>query len=96
MTQPRDAKDTISQMIERLLSGPARPGQAFTMPGTNYDGLYRMARRIKAFMDSTTDDNATRLPLFRRPCRDGCRPPGVAGRRAGTAAAPRLVGNSVD
>ena len=57
MAQPNEEKDTVALMIQRLLSGPARPGQAFTMPGCNYDALYRTARRIKAFFDSDTDDN---------------------------------------
>ncbi|BBO92423.1 hypothetical protein DSCOOX_56030 [Desulfosarcina ovata subsp. ovata] len=41
-------------MIAGLLAGPSRPGQAFTMPGVNYDGLYKMARRIKACFDKDT------------------------------------------
>ncbi len=57
MTPPKGEKDTIAQMMERLLSGPARPGQAFNMPGCNYDGLYRMARRIKALFDSQKEDH---------------------------------------
>ncbi|BBO68674.1 hypothetical protein DSCA_26040 [Desulfosarcina alkanivorans] len=56
MTQPDENKDTVSLMTERLLCGPARPGQAFCMPGSNYDELYRMARRIKAFFSSRKDD----------------------------------------
>ena len=39
MTPSDGEKDTIALMIERLLSGPARPGQAFNMPGCNYDSL---------------------------------------------------------
>ena len=57
MTPPNGEKDTIAQMMERLLSGPARPGQAFNMPGCNYDSLYRMARRIKALFDSQKEDH---------------------------------------
>jgi uncharacterized 2Fe-2S/4Fe-4S cluster protein (DUF4445 family) len=57
MSPPHEAKDTIILMMERLLSGPARPGQAFSLPGGNYDGLYRTARRIKAFFDSQGDDH---------------------------------------
>ncbi|MGA6925025.1 MAG: ASKHA domain-containing protein [Desulfosarcina sp.] len=51
--QPQDK--TIA-MIRRLLSGPSRPGQAFTIPGCNYDALYRTARRINAFFDGTGQD----------------------------------------
>ena len=58
MKQSSETKDTVSLMIERLLSGPARPGQAFSMPGCNYDGLYRTARQIKAFFDSDNNDRA--------------------------------------
>jgi len=58
MTPPNAEKDTIALMIERLLSGPARPGQTFSMPGCNYDSLYRTARRIKAYFDSDRNDNA--------------------------------------
>jgi len=53
--------DPISQTILRLLAGPARPGQAFTMPGCNYDGLYRMARRLKARFKDFSDENASIL-----------------------------------
>jgi uncharacterized 2Fe-2S/4Fe-4S cluster protein (DUF4445 family) len=58
MTPTDGDKDAIALMIERLLSGPARPGQAFSMPGCNYDSLYRSARRIKAFFESDRIDNA--------------------------------------
>ena len=58
MTHPNEKKDPVVLMIERLISGPARPGQAFTLPGCNYDGLYRTARRIRAFFDSRKDDGA--------------------------------------
>ncbi|MFO7715996.1 ASKHA domain-containing protein [Desulfosarcina sp.] len=58
MTQSNAEKDTITLMMERLLSGPARPGQTFSMPGCDYDGLYRMARRIKASFDSRKVDGA--------------------------------------
>jgi uncharacterized 2Fe-2S/4Fe-4S cluster protein (DUF4445 family) len=58
MTHPNDKIDPVVLMIERLLSGPARPGQAFTMPGCNYDQLYRTARRIRAYFDSRKDDGA--------------------------------------
>jgi uncharacterized 2Fe-2S/4Fe-4S cluster protein (DUF4445 family)/acyl-coenzyme A synthetase/AMP-(fatty) acid ligase len=56
MTQSTPAEDVIALIIQRLLAGPSRPGQAFTMPGTNYDGLYRLARRLKAFFDSAAAD----------------------------------------
>jgi uncharacterized 2Fe-2S/4Fe-4S cluster protein (DUF4445 family) len=58
MTRSDETQEPVAMVIERLLSGPARPGQAFTMPGCNYDGLYRMARRIRAFFDNHTNDNA--------------------------------------
>lgn len=51
--------DPISQTITRLLAGPARPGQAFTMPGCNYDGLYRMARRLKVRFKDFSDENVS-------------------------------------
>jgi uncharacterized 2Fe-2S/4Fe-4S cluster protein (DUF4445 family) len=51
--------DPISQMITRLLTGPARPGQAFTMPGCNFDGLYRMARRFRLRFKDFSDENAS-------------------------------------
>jgi uncharacterized 2Fe-2S/4Fe-4S cluster protein (DUF4445 family) len=57
MTPSTAEKDTIALMMERLLSGPARPGQAYCMPGCNYDDLYRMARRIKAFFDGQKNDS---------------------------------------
>lgn len=53
-----EKKDRISEIITRLLAGPSRPGQAFTMPGMNYDGLYGLARRLKACFDGTADDSA--------------------------------------
>ena len=58
MTRSDETKEPVALMIERLLSGPARPGQAFTMPGCNYDGLYRTARRIKAFFNGHKTDRA--------------------------------------
>lgn len=48
--------DKTIVIIRRLLSGPSRPGQAFTLPGCNYDALYRTARRINAFFDGTGQD----------------------------------------
>ena len=56
MTQSSKAEDAVSRIIQRLLSGPSRPGQAFTMPGTNYDGLYRLARRLKALFDGEAEN----------------------------------------
>jgi len=53
--------DPISQTITRLLAGPARPGQAFTMPGCNFDGLYHMARRLKVCFEDFSDENASIL-----------------------------------
>ena len=41
----------VAQMITRLLAGPNRPGQAFSIPGWNYGELYRTARRIKFIFD---------------------------------------------
>lgn len=58
MTRSDETKEPVALMIERLLSGPARPGQAFTMPGCNYDMLYRLARRIRAFFDTHENDSA--------------------------------------
>ncbi|MBC2745387.1 MAG: AMP-binding protein, partial [Desulfosarcina sp.] len=58
MAASSELKDAVSQLVVRLLSGPVRPGQAFTMPGCNYDGLYLMARRFKAFFDGNNDDAA--------------------------------------
>ncbi|BBO75381.1 hypothetical protein DSCW_27980 [Desulfosarcina widdelii] len=51
--------DPISQTITRLLAGPARPGQAFTMPDCNFDGLYRMARRLKVCFKDFSDEDAS-------------------------------------
>jgi acyl-coenzyme A synthetase/AMP-(fatty) acid ligase/ferredoxin len=51
MSLSTETKETVSRIITRLLAGPARPGQAFTMPGCNYGELYQMARRIKFFFD---------------------------------------------
>ena len=58
MTDAKKKTDPVVMRMQRLLSGPDRPGQAFTMPGTNYDGLYRMARRIRAALTSGGDDKA--------------------------------------
>jgi len=58
MTDAKNKTDPVVMRMQRLLSGPDRPGQAFTMPGTNYDGLYRMARRIRAAFNSDGDDKA--------------------------------------
>jgi uncharacterized 2Fe-2S/4Fe-4S cluster protein (DUF4445 family) len=56
MSDSEQPKDAVSLTVERLLSGPARPGQAFTMPGCNYDGLYRLARRFKFVFDGNKND----------------------------------------
>ncbi len=58
MTDTKKKNDPVVMRMLRLLSGPDRPGQAFTMPGTNYDGLYRMARRIRAALSIDNDDKA--------------------------------------
>lgn len=58
MTDTKKKTDPVVMRMLRLLSGPDRPGQAFTMPGTNYDGLYRMARRIRAALSIDSDDKA--------------------------------------
>ena len=50
--------DPTALLIKRLLAGPARPGQAFTMPGGNYDHLYRMARRVKAWFNDRMSADA--------------------------------------
>jgi uncharacterized 2Fe-2S/4Fe-4S cluster protein (DUF4445 family) len=57
MTKAKEKIDPVVMQVQRLLSGPERPGQAFTMPGTNYDGLYRMARQIRAALADIGDDN---------------------------------------
>ncbi len=69
MSPTEQTKQPVAQIITRLLAGPDRPGQAFTMPGLNYGDLYRMARRIKFSFDRQaqkeapiclwTDDRAT-------------------------------------
>jgi uncharacterized 2Fe-2S/4Fe-4S cluster protein (DUF4445 family)/acyl-coenzyme A synthetase/AMP-(fatty) acid ligase len=41
--------------MQRLLAGPMRPGQAYTMPGCNYDGLYRQARQFKFYFDANLE-----------------------------------------
>ncbi len=56
MTDATTKTDPVVMRMQRLLSGPDRPGQAFTMPGINYDGLYRMARRIRAALTSDGED----------------------------------------
>ncbi len=58
MTDAKKKTDPVVMRMQRLLSGPDRPGQAFTLPGINYDGLYRMARRIRAALTSDGDDKA--------------------------------------
>jgi uncharacterized 2Fe-2S/4Fe-4S cluster protein (DUF4445 family) len=58
MTDAKKKTDPVVMRMQRLLSGPERPGQTFTMPGTNFDGLYRMARRIRAALADDGDDNA--------------------------------------
>ncbi|WP_372678045.1 ASKHA domain-containing protein [Desulfosarcina sp.] len=58
MTDAKEKTDPVVMRMQRLLSGPARPGQAFTMPGINYDGLYRMARRIRAALSGEGDAKA--------------------------------------
>ena len=55
MSPLTDTQKRIGPIIASLLAGPQRPGQAFTMPGANHDGIYRMARRLKAFVETTTD-----------------------------------------
>ena len=60
MMQTSPSKESVALMIRRLLAGPARPGQAFTMPGCTYDDLYRKARRLKAVFDS---HNERRRPV---------------------------------
>ncbi|WP_157068042.1 hypothetical protein [Desulfosarcina cetonica] len=57
---PPEAQDPISVLISRLLAGPARPGQAFTLPGMTYGALYDMARRFKACFDTVGEN---RLPV---------------------------------
>jgi uncharacterized 2Fe-2S/4Fe-4S cluster protein (DUF4445 family)/acyl-coenzyme A synthetase/AMP-(fatty) acid ligase len=58
MSLSTETKETVSRLITRLLAGPDRPGQAFTMPGCNYGELYQTARRIKFFFDRQTEDAA--------------------------------------
>jgi hypothetical protein len=58
MSDAKKRIDPVVSRMQRLLSGPERPGQTFTMPGTNFDGLYRMARRIRAALADDGDDNA--------------------------------------
>ncbi|MDL2274636.1 hypothetical protein LJC22_00730 [Desulfosarcina sp. OttesenSCG-928-G10] len=48
--------DPVVTQIRRLLSGPSRPGQGFTMPGINYDALYRLARNIRAWISASAED----------------------------------------
>lgn len=57
MAKPNPLQDKTILMIQRLLSGPSRPGQTFTMPDCNYDELYRTARRINALFDRTRKDD---------------------------------------
>ncbi len=47
-----DKSSPIVSLISKLLAGPARPGQAFTMPGANYDEVYRMGRRFRAYFEN--------------------------------------------
>ncbi len=56
MAATEKAKDPVAMTIERLLRAPGRPGQAFTMPGVNYDSVYRTARRFKALFDGETNN----------------------------------------
>ena len=56
MPPPADAQETMSPLVTRLLAPPSRPGQAFTLPGTNHDGVYRMACRLKAYFDAGNGD----------------------------------------
>ncbi len=56
MTDNQATIDPVVIHMQRLLSGPARPGQTFSMPGANYDALYRTARQIKAAL-ADTDQN---------------------------------------
>ena len=56
MTDNQAAIDPVVIHMQRLLSGPARPGQTFSMPGANHDALYRTARQIKAALANTNRD----------------------------------------
>ena len=58
MANSTETKEIVAGMITRLLAGPDRPGQAFTMPGWNYGELYQMARRIKYFFDHQPEKDA--------------------------------------
>lgn len=58
MSLSTETKPTVSRIITRLLAGPDRPGQAFTMPGWNYGDLYQAARRIKFWFDHQTENEA--------------------------------------
>jgi len=52
MPRTQKEQDPVILMLDRLLSGPSRPGQAFTLPGTNYDNLYQITRRLKACVEN--------------------------------------------
>ncbi len=58
MADSDKTKDPVTVTIERLLASPGRPGQAFTVPGINYDNVYRTARRLKALFDGDADSGA--------------------------------------
>ncbi len=57
MAPSKETRQAVNGMITRLLSGPQRPGQAFTLPGRNYGELYLMARRIKYVFDQQTEND---------------------------------------
>ena len=58
MATSEKTRQTVAGTITRLLAGPDRPGQAFTMPGWNYGELYQTARRLKFFFDNQTENDA--------------------------------------
>jgi hypothetical protein len=55
MPSPTKTRENVSLMISRLLSGPARPGQTFAMPGCSYGDLYGLARRMRFFFNDHAD-----------------------------------------
>ena len=59
MADSTKTKHIVAGMITRLLAGPDRPGQAFTMPGLNYGELYQLARKIKYFFDNQPEKEAS-------------------------------------
>ncbi|MGD8701166.1 MAG: ASKHA domain-containing protein [Desulfosarcina sp.] len=56
MTDVEETIDPVVILMRQLLTGPSRPGQAFTIPGTNYDGLYCLARQIKHVLMRNEDE----------------------------------------